>query len=133
MCPSDCDAELLAACLRLGRSDEDLADIVAVINRAKMTADRTKYFTNQRPFLDMLASLLENSRAEPQLHLEIVLFVSSVSLFVDAAKAKLKCTLVRLVRLPRWNARGAAQAEQDRRSIGEVNRVTECGPGEDRK
>jgi hypothetical protein len=91
------DTELVAACMQPGRSDDELIDILAIANRAKMTSERARPFAAQRSFIEFLAKLIRRTGAIGQLHLEIVMFVSAISLFAEPAKAVLECGLVELI------------------------------------
>jgi hypothetical protein len=60
-----------------------MGDIFAISSRAKISS---RFFTADKRFVSLLSQILSNRRAPAQLHLECVMFVSSVTLYSEPAK-----------------------------------------------
>jgi hypothetical protein len=81
------DQEIVLAALRNAQNMEALVDIFAIASRAKMNSTRAKFFSGNHDFVGLIVQILSNQRALPQLHLEIVMFISGIALYSEAAKA----------------------------------------------
>lgn len=91
------DQEIVNAC-KINANDLDmLCDIIAVASRAKVNSDRAKFFTNNDEFVQTIASILHNKNAQPQLHLECIMLVSSFVLYSAPAQKLGKFKIVDLV------------------------------------
>jgi hypothetical protein len=96
------DQEIIEASLRNSGDMENLCDIFAISSRAKMTSARAKFFTGNREFLTLLDRILANRKALPQLHLECIMFVSSVVLWAEPAKTMGPGIVTRVVDVFWW-------------------------------
>ena len=77
------DEEIVKASVNNSRNMDILSDIFAISSRAKMSNSRAKFFTSKENFVTLLMQILSNQTAYPQLHLECVMFVSSVALYKE--------------------------------------------------
>jgi hypothetical protein len=62
-----------------------------------MNSERAKFYALQQPFIQILLLVLGNERALPQLHLECIMFVSSLVLYSAAAQGLGKHGIVDLL------------------------------------
>lgn len=79
------DSDIVQACLNNKENMEALCDIFAVSSRVKMDSARAKFFTSNQDFVALVCDILSNRKSLPQLHLECVMFVSSVVLYSQPA------------------------------------------------
>jgi hypothetical protein len=91
------DAELVRACLQSSDKHDCLIELFAIANRAKMTSDRAVYFVKQRPFVKLFVDILRSAQINPQLHLEIVMFISAIVLYSEVARVLSEFAIVALV------------------------------------
>ncbi|OHT00783.1 hypothetical protein TRFO_07762 [Tritrichomonas foetus] len=99
------DEEIVKGCLNNARNMDILADIFAVSSRAKMNNNRAKFFTSRNDFVNLIIQILSNQSAKSQLHLEIVMFVSSVSLFKEPAKTLQEAKVVdKVINIFKWHS-----------------------------
>jgi hypothetical protein len=80
------DNEIIQATVNNGQNLDVLSDVFSISSRGKMSSARAKFFTAEKRFVLLLTQILSNRRALPQLHLECVMFVSSVILYSEPAK-----------------------------------------------
>lgn len=80
------DNEIISACLSNANNNDVLCDIFAISSRAKMNSERAKFFTSHEGFVNLIIQILQNIQALPQLHLECIMFVSSVVLYSRPAQ-----------------------------------------------
>lgn len=98
------DGEIITACVGNASNQDALCDIFAVSSRAKMTSDRAKFFTGDKKFVKLILQILSNQRSIAQLHLECVMFVSSVVLYSAPAGVLGKENIVdRIVDVFMWH------------------------------
>ncbi|KAH0791120.1 kinesin-associated protein 3-like [Histomonas meleagridis] len=80
------DNEIIKAIINNYKNMDMLCDIFAISSRGKMNSSRAKLFTSDKNFIKILMQILSKRNLLPQLHLECVIFVSSVVLFSEPAK-----------------------------------------------
>ena len=80
------DEEIVAATEKNKRQYDNLIDIVAVANRSEIDSPRSKFFIGKTSFISILIACLNDTKAPAQLHLEIIMFFSSLTLFSSPAK-----------------------------------------------
>ena len=91
------DDAIIEAADKNRRQYDNLTNIMAVANRSEIDSPRSKFFISQSSFISIIISSLKDPRAPPQLHLEIIMFVSSLVLFSTPAKELAKNDIVNLV------------------------------------
>ena len=91
------DEEIVKACAQNSDSQETLCDVYAVANRAKMNSERAKFFAGQDAFIKQIITILKDKHALPQLHLEVLMFVSAIVLYSVPAQVLDKLKIVDLV------------------------------------
>ena len=91
------DQEIVNACEANKTNYDMLCDIISVAGRAKINSERAKFFTNQENFVQILISVLQNKKVQPQLHLECIMLVSSFVLYSAPAQVLGKFKIVDLI------------------------------------
>jgi hypothetical protein len=81
------DKEIVEAARKNADNQDALNDIFAVSSRAKITSGRAKFFSGNKEYVAVILKVLANQKSLPQLVLECVMFVSSVVLWSEPAKA----------------------------------------------
>lgn len=99
------DEEIVKACINNARNMDALCDIFAISSRIKMKNARAMSFLSKKEFVSLIIQILSNQDARAQLHLECVMFVSSISLFKEPAKILQEAKIVeKVINVFKWHS-----------------------------
>jgi hypothetical protein len=93
------DTEIITSCIQNKDRQELLCDVLAVANRAKMTGERAIQLTQHPGFIQLIVGVLKSDRVMPQIHLESIMFISSVVVFPEAVQQLMALDVVTLLLL----------------------------------
>jgi hypothetical protein len=88
---------LVNASFQSSNEQDFLIDLFAITNRAKMASHRAMDLVKQRPFVKLFVGILQSSNVDRQLYLGILVFISDIVPYSDAAKALSESGVVALV------------------------------------